>query len=119
MIKKMVKDFGFEFKGKRIELEVEECKSVFEKGRGLMFRKNSKPLLFYFSKAKRYSIHSFFCVQFIAIWFDEGEIVDAELVKPWKLSVKPKMKFDRLLEIPINDKNFSLLSDDKRFKKRK
>lgn len=109
--------FSFIYKGKKISIEVEECKSVFQKARGLMFRKKSKPLLFVFKKPVKTSIHSFFCKPFVAIWFDGNRIIDVEIVKNWKFSIKPRKKFDRLLEIPSSDDNFFKFIDDaERFK---
>jgi len=106
--------FKFNYKGKEAKIEVEECKTIFEKARGLMFRKNSKPLLFYFKKPKRYRIHSFFCKPFIAIWFNNDKIIDIRLVEPWVFFIRPKHKFDKLLEIPSNTKEFSFFAEDKR-----
>ena len=111
----MVK-FNFEFNGKKFNLDVEECKTIFEKTRGLMFRKKSLPLLFYFNKATREPIHSFFCKPFFAIWFNGNKVIDGKLVNPWKLSIKPAEKFDKLLEIPSGDKNFLALSTRETFK---
>lgn len=101
--------FNFVFRGKKFNIDVQECKSVFSKMMGLMFRKKSKPLFFIFSRETSESIHSFFCVDFIAIWFDKGKIVDVKLVKPWKINIKPPCRFDRLLEIPSNNKDFGEL----------
>ncbi len=107
-------EFKFNYKGKQIKIRVEECKNIFEKARGLMFKKNSKPLLFYFSKLKRYRIHSFFCKPFVAIWFNNDRIIDIKLVEPRVFSIQPKHKFDKLLEIPSNTKEFSFFVEDKR-----
>ena len=71
-----------------------------------MFKKDSLPLLFEFKKAKKRAIHSFFCVPFIAIWFNDREIIDIKKVSPWKSFILSKKGFDRLLEIPLNNKNF-------------
>lgn len=72
-----------------------------------MFSFNEMPLLFIFKTKKRRAIHSFFCVPFYAIWFNENEIIDEKFVKPWRISIKPKEKFDKLLEIPL-DKTIKL-----------
>ena len=104
----MVK-FNFEFNGKKFNLEVEECKTIFEKTKGLMFRKRSLPLLFYFNKETKEPIHSFFCKPFFAIWFKGDKVIDGKFVKPWRISIKSKEKFDKLLEIPSGDKNFSII----------
>lgn len=99
--------FKFKYKNRTIRINnVQECKNIFSKATGLMFRKHSKPLLFFFSRPCREPIHSFFCVPFIAIWFNKNKIIDVKLVFPWKISVRPVNSFDRLLEIPVNDKHF-------------
>lgn len=99
--------FSFSYRAKRFNLDVKECRNIFQKMSGLMFRRRSKPLLFVFNKSVNEPIHSFFCVHFIAVWFDGEKIVDLKSVKSWKPYILPKRKFDRLLEIPVNDKNFS------------
>jgi len=86
-------------KGKVIEAR--ECRSVWEKTRGLMFRKNPKPLVLIFKKPTREAIHSFFCKPFLAIWMIDGEVVEKRVVKPFSLSVKPKEKFTHIFEIPL------------------
>ncbi len=101
--------FSFNLKGKKFDIDVRECRTIFQKMMGLMFRKKSKPLLFIFSRETSESIHSFFCVDFIAIWFNKGKIIDVQLVKPWKINIKPLRKFDKLLEIPENNDNFEKL----------
>ena len=103
-------DFSFIFKGKKFNIDVKECKTYFSKMMGLMFRKKSKPLLFIFKKKNSSAIHSFFCVDFIAVWFDNGKVVDVQLVKPWRFYIKPIGKFDRLLEIPSNSNDFRELA---------
>ena len=105
--------FKFNYKGKDIELDVRECKTIFLKISGLMFKKNSKPLLFVFRKLGKRSIHSFFCLPFIAIWFDGERIVYVKLIKSKKISIKPKEKFDKLLEIPSNSEAFSKFTDER------
>ncbi len=98
--------FKFTFKKEKLDIDVKVCYSIFSRASGLMFRKKSKPLLFVFRRKNRQAIHSFFCVPFYAIWFDEDKIVYFKLVKPWGFCILPKKKFDKLLEIPINDENF-------------
>jgi len=106
--------FEFNYKGREFNLEVKECRNSFSKMMGLMFRKRSRPLLFIFSKPLNQKIHSFFCQPFFAIWFSGDEIVDAELVKSWRFSVKSKNKFDKLLEIPSSDENFCFFVDERK-----
>jgi len=102
--------FKFNYQNKDYEVEVRECRDVFSQMIGLMFGFQKKPLLFVFKKTRKRAIHSFFCKPFIAIWFDNEKIVGIELVRPWRISVKPKEKFDKLLEIPENNDFFDYLS---------
>lgn len=121
----------FKYKEKKISIEVEECKNIFSRTLGLMFRRKSKPLLFIFKNKNRRAIHSFFCVPFIVIWFDgtknfskknsgasktksfEGEkIIDIKYVRPWRMHIKPQKKFDKFLEIPVGNKEFKPFSDE-------
>ena len=85
--------------------DVVKCDTVWKKFRGLMFRRNSPPLLFVFKRAGRYAIHSFFVrKKFLAVWLRKGKVVDAAVVKPWKFYVASKEEFDLLLEIPLTSK---------------
>jgi len=86
-------------KNKVIETKV--CNTPWKKFRGLMFRKNPGPLLFEFGKPTRASIHSLFCKPFRALWLLDGKVIDDKLVKLWKLRIRPKSKFDQLVEIPL------------------
>jgi uncharacterized membrane protein (UPF0127 family) len=89
---------------KKKEINAQICKSFFSKAFGLMFKKNSPPLLFVFDKEKTLSIHSFFCKPFIAIWLDKNKKVTKKvLVKNWKFSIFGKGKY--LLEIPLKNKD--------------
>ncbi|MFH1710760.1 MAG: hypothetical protein ABH840_00445 [Nanoarchaeota archaeon] len=92
------------------EILIENIKKVSAVGKftGLMFRKNSKALLFRFSKGRR-AIHSLFCFPFIAIWILEGKVVGYKIVSSWKFSITPERDFDTLLEVPLNDKYKHLL----------
>jgi len=101
-------------KGKIIEAEI--CNDILSMGRGLMFRKKRKPLLFIFKKAKKRAIHSYFCKPFIAIWLNDNRIVDMKLINSKRALIKPKEKFNKLLEIPSNDVTFKEFLDDKTFK---
>lgn len=113
-------DFNFIYKNRKFDLDVVVCDNVLSQARGLMFKKKSKPLLFIFKKSKRRAIHSFFCLPFIAIWFNGNEIIDVKFISTRKLSIKPKEKFDKLLEIPSNEFSFRHFLDGiERFKKKK
>jgi len=95
-------------------LDVGVCNNVLSQARGLMFKKESLPLLFVFKSKKRRAIHSFFCIPFIAIWFDGEKITEIKNVRPWMFSIKPKYKFDKLLEIPSNDVTFKEFIDEEK-----
>jgi len=90
--------------GKKKSIKVELCDTPLKKFSGLMFRKNSPPLLFIFNKNKNLQIHSLFCKPFKAIWLDEKmhatKITD---VKNWKLNISGKGKY--LLEVPALPKD--------------
>jgi len=94
-------------KKKIIINDIEEV-SEFGKFRGLMFRRKEKAraLLFVFDKAARMAIHSFFVFfPFVAIWLDDkNRIIEKRFVMPFRLFVKPKKSFNKLLEVPINKK---------------
>ena len=102
----VVKNFNFQLKEKEQKIKIRECKTLYSKFIGLMFKKNSPPLLFIFKKPVKISIHSFFCKPFIAIWFLQNKIIEIKSIKPNKLSIKPKKEFDKLLEIPSNSKEY-------------
>ena len=55
----------------------------------------------------------FFCNPFFAIWFDGERVVDVKLIKSKKISIQPKEKFDKLLEIPSNSEAFSKFTDER------
>jgi uncharacterized membrane protein (UPF0127 family) len=80
-------------------IKVKICKSPWSKFSGLMFRKNSPPLLFIFNKEIFFSIHSFFCKPFTAIWLDKNKKVTKKVeVNKWFPNISGKGKY--LLEIP-------------------
>ncbi len=81
--------------------DAELCDTIWKKFRGLMFRKNPKPLFFVFKKPTRQPIHSFFCKPFRAIWLYNGGIIEDKIIKPFKTSIKPKKEFTHLVEIPL------------------
>ena len=105
-------EFKFKHKNRKFSLNIKRCDNILSQARGLMFKKNSKPLLFIFKTAKKRTIHSFFCIPFAAVWFNRNKIIDVKVIKTWKFSIKPKEKYDKLLEIPSNDLAFEKFLDD-------
>tara|TARA_Y100000310_G_scaffold228680_1_gene230974 strand:+ start:3618 stop:3947 length:330 start_codon:yes stop_codon:yes gene_type:complete len=104
--------FSFKYNGREINLDVKISKNISSQIRGLMFRRKSKPLVFIFKNKKKRAIHSLFCKPFIAIWFDGDKIVDVKKIKPWKFFIKPREKFDKLLEILLDDVTFKEFLDE-------
>jgi len=69
-------------------IEVEPLTTILQKTSGLMFKKNSPPLLFIFNKEKTLTIHSFFCKPFTAIWLDKNKkATKIKKVQPWKCAI--------------------------------
>lgn len=95
----VLREITYFTKGKGKKVKVKICNTPLKKLVGLMFKKNSPPLLFTFNKIKTLSIHSLFCKPFKAIWLDDKmhatQVID---VKNWKLNISGKGKY--LLEIP-------------------
>ncbi len=90
---------SYYIKNKKFSIKAKLLTTILQKATGLMFKKNSPPLLFIFNKNKTLSIHSLFCKPFKAIWLDDKmhatKMID---VKNWKLNISGKGKY--LLEIP-------------------
>jgi uncharacterized membrane protein (UPF0127 family) len=88
--------------GRKHSLHAKLCKSLSSKFFGLMFRRESTPLLFVFNKEKNLSIHSFFCRPFKAIWLDDKMNVTKTLtIKKWRANFSGRGKY--LLEIPLTE----------------
>ena len=104
----VLKNFTYLEGKNRKKTKVELCDTPWKKFRGLMFRKNSPPLLFIFDKEKNLSIHSLFCKPFIAIWLDDKMRVTKKItISSAGLNFSGTGKY--LLEIPIVDgKNFAV-----------
>ena len=102
----MVVDFNLKIKNQELNLKVKPLINPLQQSLGLMFKKHSPNLLFIFKKPKRTPIHSYFCKPFIAIWLLDNQIIDIKLIEPNQLSIKPKEKFNKLLEIPNNSGEF-------------
>lgn len=100
-MKKIEKFTYYDEKNKKRTIKVKVCKSIWSKFSGLMFRKNSPPLLFVFKKGKNLSIHSLFCKPFKAIWLDDKmKITKFIEIKKWRTNFSGMGKY--LLEIPIS-----------------
>lgn len=95
-----LKSFTYFIGKKKKSIKVEICDTFWKKFSGLMFRKNSPPLLFPFSREKYLSIHSFFCKPFTAIFLDKNKkLIKSVDVLTWKPNISSRGKY--LLEIPL------------------
>ena len=93
----VLKKFFYYDGNKKITLNVKPV-SIFSTG--LMFRKSSPVLLFTLSKEKKFSIFSYFCKPFKAIWLDEKKrVTKIEKIKTQRLNIPGRGKY--LLEIPL------------------
>jgi hypothetical protein len=95
------------YKGKEIEIPDVEKVSGIGKYTGLMLKKENA-LLFEFEKGRK-AIHSLFCPDFLAIWLDGSRIVDYQIITSAKLKIIPQENFNKLLEIPLNNKYSSVV----------
>ena len=105
-MKAQKKEYSVSFNGKKIKIKnYILCDTALKKARGLMFRpKNFKtPLVFLWKNPEKYSIHSFFCRKFLAVWLIDGKILEMKVVKPWRFIIIPKKKFNVLIEIPLRN----------------
>ena len=102
----MVVDYKLKIKDEELTIPVKKCENLASQIQGLMFKKKSPNLLFIFKKPKRISIHSYFCNPFLGIWLLDDKIQEMKLVEPNTFSIKPKHKFNKLLEIPNNTEEF-------------
>ncbi|MEK6898132.1 MAG: hypothetical protein AABX28_02115 [Nanoarchaeota archaeon] len=99
-------------KNKKIRIPAKRV-SLFGKFSGLMFRtKNTANLLFEFNKRTGTAIHSFFVFfPFLAVWLDDkNKILEFKIVKPFTAFIKPAKLFNKLLEMPFNEKNMEKIN---------
>ena len=100
------------FKGRELSVHAKKV-SPLGMFSGLMFKSSTtENLLFEFKHKKSAAIHSCFVFfDFMAAWLDEeNRVVDHMLVRPFTLSIKPKVEAKKLVEIPINEKNNSIIN---------
>lgn len=96
---------------KKFEIDVKSCDIS---STGLMFtrKENAKALLFDLGKSSRLALTSIFVFfDFIAIWLDEkNNVLDLKVCKPWRLFINTNKKFNKILEIPCNEKYSKLIN---------
>lgn len=101
----------FVHKNKKIKINARKV-SLLGKLVGLMFKsRNTENLLFEFEKESEMSIHSCFVFfPFLAVWLDEkNRVIEKRVVHPFKLCVKPKKSFRKLVELPLNKSNLKAI----------
>lgn len=76
---------------------------------GLMFRKEKKTCLLTSNKAKKWSIHTWFCHHPLNIYFlnEQGVVVEKTTMKPWRMYTSRK-KAHYALETPLNTENYEV-----------
>ena len=87
--------------------------SFFGKFSGLMLRtRHTKRLLFDFKTEKIRAMHSFFVFfSFLILWLDKDKnVIDKEIVKPFRTRVVPNKRFRYAVEIPMNKENKKIIS---------
>lgn len=103
-----LKKITLNIRNKNFSLEVQQCKNIFSKLRGLMFRRreNASAMLFNFKNPVRIAIHSLFVFfPFVAIWIDsDGKIIEKKIVSPFHFRIYPGKNFTKIIEIPFNKK---------------
>ena len=95
--------------GKKFNIEARELSPI-RQAIGLMFKsKECDNLLF--NRRGRWAIHSFFVFfPFLAVWLDEkNKVLEYKIVRPFAFSVRPRNKFAKLVELPINRKNEKII----------
>lgn len=85
-------------------IECEVAESYWDKFRGLMLKKDFKPLFFDFGgEAKnRCALHTFFMLEPIDIVFinSKNKVVDIQTAEPWNPLIRPKEKARYVVELP-------------------
>ncbi len=100
------------FRRKKLKLSVIRT-NFFSRFSGLMFKtKETKNLLFEFSNDVSVGIHSLFVFfSFLVVWLDErNRVLDFQIVKPFCFYIKPKVKYRKFIEIPLNEKNEHIIN---------
>ncbi len=102
------------YKNNEISINAKKL-SFFGRVIGLMFKlhpEKTENLLFDFGKKVSFPIHSWFVFfKFMAVWMDKNNrVIEWKIVKPFRFSVRPKIPFNKLIEMPLNNKNREIIS---------
>ena len=96
---------------RKISIDVKKT-YFFSKVFGLMFRtRETNNLIFEFNNYTGMPFTALFCFfPFLLIWLDEtNSVLGCRTVNPFELTIKPKTKYRKVVEIPINDKNSKII----------
>ena len=111
----VLSDMKIKLKNKEVEIPVKQL-SILGKFKGLMFSRREKAeiLLFEFYKPTKNTFHSLFCFfPFYILWIDqENNVLEVKKCKLWRLKIVPSPRvksYSKVIEIPINKKNESIL----------
>ena len=100
------------YSGKKISLDVKRT-NFFSRIFGLMFRsRNTSNLLFEFNKKVKIPLTAIFVFfPFLVIWLDaDNKVIDYGLVRPFVPAIKPRKKFRKFVELPVNSVNNEVIS---------
>ncbi|MFH1311355.1 MAG: hypothetical protein ABIH65_03035 [Nanoarchaeota archaeon] len=104
---KKIKEVSFKYKNKNFRVNVKVC-DIYDEIFGLMFKtkENADALLFDFKKPIKMKIHSVFVFfPFLAIWLNKkNKVLEIKKIKPFTFIVEPPKFFNKLIEIPMNNK---------------
>lgn len=94
------------FKKKKFEIELKKSSGI----RGLMFRRREKSRALLLEDTG--AIHSLFVFfPFVCLWLDnQNRVLEHKVVMPFSLHEKPNKKFNKIVEIPINQRYHSIVS---------
>jgi uncharacterized membrane protein (UPF0127 family) len=107
----VLENFSFYLNGKKKNVRVRRCESIFSKFLGIMFQGNFVPHLFVFKKEQRITIHSFFCVPFVGIWLDKNKkAVAVKKIHPFN----PYIYHRGMYLLEIQEKDFLQLKNRKK-----
>lgn len=106
-----MKNIKVGFKGKKILVSAEQV-WIPQISFGLMFRTKNTPNLLFDFPGNWALTSSFVFFPFLALWLDEkNKVMEWKIIRPFRFCVKPRKRFSKLVEIPINRKNKRLIQN--------
>ena len=107
---------------KKIKISNFVVANVFLRLRGLMFRRKENSPIILFNLPRKQSLHSLFVsFPFLVLWLDqENKVLEYRVISSLKFDISSKSDFNKIIEIPINKSNYSLVKSivGKTFKKK-